>query len=97
MDIRDFYKSTQDNQNKNTSGNSNTASNKDFSQYQDTINKYKDLSQNELFAELFNQANNLKAQGKLDNTTLNTLATTLAPMLNAEQKQVLNNIIEKLK
>ena len=97
MDIRDFYKSTQDNQNKNTYGNSNASSNKDFSQYQDTINKYKDLSQNELFAELFNQANNLKAQGKLDNNTLNTLATTLAPMLNAEQKQVLNNIIEKLK
>lgn len=103
MDIRDFYKSNQNNFNNETnySNDSNEShtnnSNKDFSEYEDTINKYKNLSQNELYTELFNQANQLKSQGKLDENTLNTISNTLLPMLNDEQKQLLNGIIEKLK
>ena len=106
MDIREFYKSTQKNQSSNSSSqhfasnstnSNNTNSKKDFGEYEDMINKYKDLPQNELMAELVNQASSLKQQGKLDNNTLSQISSTLAPMLNDEQKQMLNNIIERLK
>ncbi len=104
MDIREFYRSTQDNQNKNTnnynnssSRQENTNSKQDFSQYQDTINKYKDLSQEDLYNELFTQASNLKAEGKLNTQMLEQISTTLSPMLNDEQKQLLNNLINRIK
>ena len=72
-------------------------SKQDFSEYQDTINKYKDLSQQDLYKELFNQASDLKAQGKLDTNMLNTLSSTLGPMLNDEQRELLNNLINRIK
>ena len=107
MDIREFYKSTQTNQNQHNTGHAsfnqsnthNTAgkSKQDFSEYQDTINKYKDLSQEDLYSELLSQASNLKAQGKLDTNMLNQISTTLYPMLNDDQKQMLNNIMNRLK
>ncbi len=103
MDIRDFYKSTQEKQNQNTYANSankqSTTTNpkQDFSEYQDTINKYKDLSQQDLYKELFNQADQLKAEGKLDQNMLNTLSNTLSPMLNDEQRELLNNLINRIK
>ena len=87
------------NTNENTYQNNSNFYNKkqDFSEYQDTIDKYKDLSQQDLYKELFNQASNLKAQGKLDNNMLNTLSSTLAPMLNDEQKDLLNKLIDRIK
>ena len=103
MDIREFYRSTQDNQNQNTtraeygSSQEQTNSKQDFSQYQDTINKYKDLSQEDLYNELFTQASNLKAEGKLNTQMLDQISTTLYPMLNDEQKQLLNSLISKIK
>ncbi|MBQ7880577.1 MAG: hypothetical protein IJ358_01880 [Clostridia bacterium] len=101
MDIREFYKSNQQNQAQNTTDNSSnsnsTHSKQDFSEYQDTINKYKDLSQQELYSELLSQATNLKSQGKLNTQMLDQLSSTLYPMLNNEQKQLLNNIIERIK
>ena len=102
MDIREFYKSTQEKQNQSTNSNSSSNhsasgnSNQDFSEYQDTINKYKNLSQNQLYDELLKQAGDLKSQGKLDSNMLNQLSTTLQPMLNDEQKQLLSNILQKL-
>ena len=109
MDIREFYRSNQkstdqNNNNFNNSFNQNTNgkdyqnnSAQDFSQYQDTINKYKDLSQEDLYSELLSQATDLKAQGKLDTSMLEQISTTLTPMLNDEQKQLLNNIMNKIK
>lgn len=112
MDIREFYKSTQNNQTQNNDFSNNFNSNryssnnnqgnsphsqKDFSEYTDTINKYKDLSQQELYSELLNQASNLKSQGKLNNEMLSSISSTLGPMLNDEQKQLLSNIIKRLK
>lgn len=109
MDIKEFYKSNQktNNQNQNNfnqhsndntyQNNSAYHKNQDFSEYQDTINKYKDLSQQDLYKELFNQASELKSQGKLDQNMLNTLSSTLAPMLNSEQKELLNNLINRIK
>jgi hypothetical protein len=109
MDIKEFYRSNQKsndhNQNNfNASFNQSTSnknyqntSNQDFSEYQDTINKYKDLSQQDLYKELFSQASDLKAQGKLDQNMLNTLSSTLGPMLNDEQRNLLNNLIDRIK
>jgi len=71
--------------------------NQDFSQYQDTIDKYKNLSQQDLYKELFTQASDLKAQGKLDQNMLNTLSSTLGPMLNNEQRQLLSDLIDRIK
>lgn len=103
MDIREFYRSSQTNQTKqsgnnyNTSRSESTNSPQDFSEYQDTINKYKDLSQEDLYNELFSQASNLKAEGKLNTQMLDQISTTLQPMLNDEQKQLLNNLINRIK
>ena len=104
MDIREFYKSNQkqnnanfDNLNQNITDKQQTKSTKDFSDYQDTINKYKNLSQDELVSELFNQASDLKAKGKLNTDMLNQISTTLTPMLNNDQQQLLNELVSKLK
>jgi hypothetical protein len=106
MDIREFYRSnqknidqTQNNFNQNTSNNTKQSphKNQDFSEYQDTIDKYKNLSQQDLYKELFSQANDLKSQGKLDYNMLNSLSSTLGPMLNDEQRELLNNLIERIK
>ena len=108
MDIREFYRSNQknndQNNNFNNTFNQNTNDNtyqnnskQDFSQYQDTINKYKDLSQQDLYKELFTQASDLKSQGKLDQNMLNTLSNTLGPMLNDEQRELLNSLIDRIK
>ena len=103
MDIREFYRSSQTKTN-NTFNNQSTQNTNDytskpndFSAYQDTINKYKDLSQEDLYTELLSQASDLKSQGKLNTDMLNQISTTLNPMLNDEQKQMLNSIIERLK
>lgn len=103
MDIREFYKSNQskidDTSNNQSAQNTNdyTTSSNDFSAYEDTINRYKNLSEDDLYSELLNQANNLKSQGKLNIDMLNQISNTLTPMLNDEQKQMLGNIINRLK
>lgn len=96
MDIRDFYKTnyqTEQNSNENKTPNSS----QNFDEYQQTIDKYKNLSQDELVSELISQATELKSQGKLNTDMLNQLSTTLSPMLNSEQQNLLSSIIERLK
>ncbi len=66
-------------------------------EYKNIYDKYKNMNSNELMTALFNEANKLKSQGKLDNNTLNSLSSSLAPYLNDEQKQVLNNLIKMMK
>lgn len=98
MDIREFYKSNSEKQQQfNSAPQGDNKNTKDFSSYNETINKYKDLSQDQLMSELLSQASNLKSQGKLDTSGLEQLSSTLGPMLNAEQQQMLNQIIDKLK
>ena len=104
MDIKEFYRSNQkannqnnSNFNQNSTNQSHSNSKQDFSQYEETINKYKDLSQQDLYKELFTQASELKAQGKLDSNMLDTLSSTLTPMLNNEQKELLNSLINRIK
>lgn len=71
--------------------------NQDINQYQDLINKYKDMSKDDLIKNLFSEATRLKQSGKLDNNSLESLRTTLSPMLNNEQKQMLDSLISMLK
>ncbi len=69
---------------------------KQADEYQDILNKYKDMDNNELMSNLFNEASKLKREGKLDYTSLNNLKTTLAPFLNDEQKQMLNSLVNAI-
>ena len=59
--------------------------------YEDIINKYKNMNQNDLLSNLFSEATKLKQEGKLDSETLNSLKSSLSPFLNQEQKEMLNN------
>lgn len=64
--------------------------------YEDIINKYKNMNQGDLMSNLLTEAMKLKKEGKLDANSLNSLRSTLSPFLNAEQKEMLNNLINKI-
>ena len=64
--------------------------------YQDILNKYKNMDSNELMSNLFNEATRLKSEGKLDSQSLNNLKSTLAPFLNNEQQDMLNNLVNAI-
>ena len=63
-------------------------------EYQDILNKYKNMDQNELMSNLFSEATKLKKEGKLNNETLSSLKTTLSPFLNMEQQKMLNDLVK---
>ena len=65
-------------------------------EYQDIIDKYKDMDNGELMANLFKEASKLKREGKLDSSTLQNLKSTLVPFLNSEQQSMLNELIQKI-
>ncbi len=90
MDIREFSKV-------NLDQNDKKSSQPDTKNYEDIINQYKNLDQNSLMAELLRQAGKLRQEGKLSAEKLENLEKTLSPMLNAEQRQILADIVEKLK
>lgn len=60
--------------------------------YEQTINKYKDLSQQELMTELLRQTQAMKSQGRWDEQNMQKMTDTLMPYLNNEQKNMLHNI-----
>lgn len=64
---------------------------------QESLNKYQNLSQDQLMSELLKEAGRLKQNGSLNESSLNMLKSTLAPMLNSEQNQHLNDILNKIK
>ena len=64
--------------------------------YQDILNKYKNMDSNELMSNLFSEASRLKSEGKLDSESLNNLKSTLAPFLNSDQQNMLNNLVNAL-
>lgn len=64
--------------------------------YEQTINKYKDLSQQELMTELLRQTQTMKSQGKWDEQNMQKMTDTLMPYLNDEQKNMLHNIMDTL-
>ena len=64
--------------------------------YQDILNKYKNMDNNELMSNLFSEATKLKSEGKLDSQSLNNLKSTLAPFLNNDQQAMLNNLVNAI-
>ena len=99
MDIKEFYK----NQQKQEKNNLNQEEIKEkvgedtFKKYSDTINQYKDLSHEQLMQKLFSEATKLKQNGSLNENSLNALKSTLSPMLNDEQRKMLENLINMIK
>ena len=65
-------------------------------EYKDILNKYKNMDNNELMSNLFKEATKLKQQGKLDNSTLSNLKSTLSPFLNSEQQEMLNSLVNAI-
>lgn len=58
---------------------------------------YKDKSSDEIYNEVRKMAKENKEKGTLDNQKLNSFANSVAPMLNNDQKQRLNDILKQLK
>lgn len=65
-------------------------------EYENILNKYKDMNQQDLMSNLFSEASKLKQQGKLDESSLNSLKGMLSPYLNNDQKDMLNSLIDAL-
>ncbi|MBR6779207.1 MAG: hypothetical protein IKM43_03590 [Clostridia bacterium] len=65
-------------------------------EYQDILNKYKNMDNNELMSNLFSEATKLKKEGKLNSESLDTLKSTLSPFLNSEQQDMLSNLVKAI-
>ena len=60
------------------------------------INEYGGKSESELMAELMRVTGEQKQAGTFDPAGMRTMANSLLPMLNEEQKRKLNGILEML-
>ena len=69
---------------------------KQTQEYEDILNKYKNMNNSQLMSSLFEEASKLKQQGKLDNNTLNSLKSTLAPFLNSDQQNLLSSLVDAI-
>jgi len=65
-------------------------------EYENILNKYKNMNSSELMSSLFSEASKLKSEGKLDSNSLNNLKSTLSPFLNSEQNEMLNSLISAI-
>lgn len=92
-DFRDFVKNNQNNSSTEKILNENK---EQANKYEDILNKYKNMNQSDLMSNLFLEASKLKKEGKLDANTLNGLKSTLSPFLNADQQEMLNNLINAI-
>ena len=71
-----------------------TMENKVGTNYEDLVNKYKNKSSDELYAELIKVAGEQKAKGNLNKSQLNNIYNTLSPMMNEKEKENLKKLIE---
>lgn len=90
QNLEDFLNSK-----KQTNDTTNNESN--YHEIKNDYEKYKDMSQQDLMSELIKQATRMKQNGTLTEDNLETLKSTLAPMLSPQQQEMLKNIIEKIK
>ena len=88
---RDFKSFINENKQK-----ANNANNANVGNYEEILNKYKNMNQNELMSNLFNEATRLKKEGKLDEDSLNSLKTTISPFLSESQIEMLNSLISAI-
>lgn len=94
--IRDFVPPKNNNEPKQNQQQSKSQKEK-IQGYEELINKYKNYDNDSLMSELLSQAQELKAQGKLNHESLSQLYNVLSPMLNAQQNEMLKNLISVLK
>lgn len=88
MGFKDFSKST-NNQEKDIQAESKKA--------QKLYNEYKDLSQDELIAELYKHVAKQKQNGTFDYNSLCKMLGEVSPFLTEEQKQKMEQILKDLK
>ncbi len=66
------------------------------SQVNDLYNKYKNYSQDDLMKEFLSTAKSKIQNGELTHNKLQDTVSSLAPFLNENQKEYLNNLIRKI-
>lgn len=76
---------------------SEDAPNKSKEKVEDYMNKYSNLSQEELMKEFLKVSNEKKRNGGFSASEINNIKSTLAPFLNDEQKLNLDNLINMVK
>ena len=54
------------------------------------------MNQQDLMTSLFSEASKLKQQGKLDESSLNSLKGMLSPYLDSNQKEMLHSLINAI-
>lgn len=108
--LRDFInqKNTQHASDQNETSSAPNTSNKDFEKLinddpqkveniQENLKKYQNMSQSDLMSELIKEASRMKQNGSLNDNSLNVLKSTLMPMLNDQQKNMLHNILNQIR
>ena len=63
---------------------------------QDTINKYKGYSENDLLQEFYRVTKEKKQEGSLDSKKILNVVDKLSPFLNNQQKESLKNLIKTI-
>lgn len=59
--------------------------------------EFSKLSEGELYSELFKNVDEAKKSGNLSSNDLDNFLKTVAPMLNKEQMDKMNDLINKIK
>ena len=90
-DFRSFSKESRNNQQ-----NFSSKDQEKVNEYENIINKYKNMDQSDLMSNLFHEASKLKKEGKLNAETLQNLKSTLSPFLNSQQQEMLNNLVNAI-
>lgn len=82
---------------KNTEHDFNNIPKEDVNNIEENLKKYQSMSQNDLMSELVKEAGRMKANGSLNESSLENLKSTLSPMLNDQQKNMLDSILDQIK
>jgi len=69
----------------------------DKNKVENYMNRYSNLSQDELMKEFLRVSQEKKKNGGFSSSEINNIKETLAPFLSEEQKQNLNNLINMVK
>lgn len=94
---RDFKEFVKNNENFKKVDENKLENHENTQKYEEILNKYKDMDQNSLMSNLLQEASRLKREGKLNNESLNSIRTTLAPFLNEGQQEMLNELVDAIK
>ncbi len=94
-DFKEFSKTS--NNFRETENETKTQQNPNKTQdFQEIIDKYKDMDQNSLMSSLLTEASRLKKEGKLDSEALNKMEISLKPFLNIEQQKMLDTLVNAI-